>query len=318
MRQQTPVSRVLPFSFNYQGNHPAGIWLMHALQKHHFHLNPPLFTDALPVFYALDHSFLKALGEPVLSFPLEWCEQSFRGQVIYSRQALDWIVTDSLSIEMECLDIQRFMHHINEAFKHYIPPEIPTSDQTQPLSLVWKLLDAAPANKASEVDRWCVSGELQGAFASYGILHNYVSDVVKGYFCYRPATQTTFFTVEIIAQNPEQAREKLLENYPFMASFMKCGVDSNVLSLDKFKSAAIFWPKISFQGTQITIVSQRSDIRPMSLMLEGYCWGIMAHLFCFLNARYTSPEAVFQRLQHFDQKVRRVLSPFSKAKDFHC
>ena len=212
---------------------------MQMLQKHQFHLSPLLFWEPAPLFYALDQSFLKALGEPVLSFPLEWCEQTLTGQVTYSEQYQDWLIVETSPLAIDCLDLPAFSQHLSKIFNHYRAPDIPQPDQTQPLSLVWEWLDVAPEQNAPDIDFWCVSGELAGAFASYGVLQKYASDTVSAFFCYRPATHTTFFTAEIKALNPQQAREIMLESYSFMTSLTQHEVNSRLLFLKKIKSTTI-------------------------------------------------------------------------------
>ncbi len=308
MRQQTQVSRVLPFSFDYQGAHPAGVWLAHALQKHSFHVATPSRFPHDPLIYALDQSFLSDLAEPMLLFPLEWCEQSLTGHVTYSG-GFDAQIVDSSTIAMACLDLEKMREHVSLAFESYVAPSLPRQEETQPLSLVWEWHDALD-EKAPDGQRWCVSGELPVACTAFGILQTHTSENVTVHFCYRPGTQSTGFTAEVLAEDSAQAVNSLLENDVFSEVLAKSGVINEDWLQQRIKRATLIWPKIAWEGTRILLTSQKPDLRPASLKVEGYCWGLMIHLFYYLNMRYSSPEAVFYRLQNFDQKMRGVLSPF--------
>lgn len=309
MRQQTQVSRVLPFSFEYQGAHPAGVWLAHALQKHCFHVATPPKSPHYPLIYALDQSFLSDLAEPTLLFPLEWCEQSLTGHVTYSGSSEAQIV-DSSTIAVACLDLEKLSEYVLLAFESYVAPSLPCLEETQPLSLVWEWRETVLDVKAPGGQRWCVSGELPVACTAFGVLQTHTSESVTIHFCYRPGTQTTAFTAEVLAEDSAQAVKKLLENDVFSEALAKSGVINEDWLQQRIKRATLIWPEISWEGTRILIASQKPDLRPASLKIEGYCWGLMTHLFYYLNMRYSSPEAVFYRLQNFDQKMRGVLSPF--------
>jgi hypothetical protein len=310
MRQQTPLSRVLPFSFDYQGEHPAGLWLLYALQKHSFHLVPPVIFSEPLGFYAVDQSFLGALSEPGVQFPLEWCAQSLKGQLTYSGSGADAKLVDTSAVAIDCLDIPTFCKHLSTSFESYVAPATPDLKDTQPLPFAWEWQDAVPETRTPGPRPWCISGELPGVEASFGVLQTYCTANVTAYFCYRPETQTTRFTVEILAENSGDAVKSMVKQSALLSILATSGVIHEDWLQQNLKSATLFWPTISWDGARLLIRSQKPDLRPASLKIEGYCWGLMAHLFCYLNTRYSSPELVFQRLQHFDQKMHGVLSSF--------
>lgn len=311
MRQQTPASRVTPFSFNYQGEHPAGLWLTHALHRRCFHLSPPTISQSCAsVFYPLDQSWLKDFAEPTVRFPIEWREQALTGLVHYARNDARVHLLDAFPVAVECLDIARLRAHVRKAFFGYVPPEVPLSEETQILSLVWEWKEA-DIHGGTQRQRWSVSGELPGGLAAYGVLQSYCSTDLLLYYCYRPETQTTAFTADICAEDPVQAVKCLLQEEAFTAAVAKSSLIDALWLQQNMTSASPTWPEMSWDGQTIKIVSQRPDLRPASLKIEGYCWGLMAHLLGYLNTRYSSCDAVFQRLQHFDQKMRGALSPFA-------
>ena len=118
-------SRAKPFSFEYVGVHPAGRWLMGALQRHHHAVE----VNAVPrnalaevaphmenVPYLVNDLPWRQLGEPVVYWPFEWQEQRMQACVTASLQDQSLLIHQSQPLQLMQLDYPCMISSITRAF----------------------------------------------------------------------------------------------------------------------------------------------------------------------------------------------------------
>lgn len=314
-------SRAKPFSFEYVGVHPAGRWLMGALQRHHHAVEVNAvpcnaLAEVVPhmenVPYLVSDSPWRQLGEPVVYWPFEWQEQRMQACVTASLQDQSLLIQQSQPLQLMQLDYPGMISGLSQAWQ--APPITSLDDtpaDTQPLRLRWSW---HPSPAEPSPTRYIFSVHLERALTPWGVMQHLEGDACFATLIHHPQTCGTHVSVAVQAQSLTAARAQLCQD----ALLTYLWAD-DVQSKNKFLKTLAHtvveptqwrWPTITRSGDEITICSERPQPTLASAYLEGVCWGLVAHLLSFLNTRYSTPEQVFDRLEAVEQKMRRVFAPF--------
>ena len=324
-------SRAKPFSFEYVGVHPAGLWLMRALQRHHHSvkvnttLSHALASDATQMEnapYLVNDLPWRQLGESVVYWPFEWQEQRVQACVTASLQAQGLLIHQSQPLQLMQLDYQRLTSHLYQALQvpsaiAWINTHAETGVDTeadpdlQPLCLRWSW-HPPPAESLQKI--YVFSAHLQRALTPWGVMHHLEGDACLATLIHHPQTCGTQISLAVKAQSLMAARAQLrqdsLLNHLWAGDVQSKKDFLKTFEQVDFEPTAWRWPEINRVGHEITICSELPQSTLASAYLEGVCWGLVAHLLRFLNTRYSTPEEVFDRLKDVDQKMRRVFAPF--------
>ena len=305
----------LPFEINYSGEHPAALWLMTQLQQRYVKVNLMQKSECwsvsdVNVSYGVSQPFYSVLGEKPLYWPFEWCTQMIDGKVKYALSELQVVLSESECFQASFLDLHgmttELIQKLKSAPTHFLPKE------TQPLSIVWKMNDSSVESS----ETWCVQGVLSVDLIPSGLLWECSAKNSRWFLRY--VDGQCGFSGEVRAYSKQEALNTAKNELPiFFFGFDKCKIqkkmDKIVLDVSPLET---FWPKITQIENTLTIVIPQPDGTELSWLREGYCWWLMKQLLYFLDSRHSSPEQVFTRLQHLEQKMRHVLTPFLRKHRF--
>lgn len=315
MRQTAQASSLLQASFDYQGHHPAGLWLRAALSRQGYHVTPLSACGARPTIYGVDQQAFKTLDEPFVQWPFASCLQRVQANVQYgldrsssSADLPQWVIAEAEPQDWVLLDgaeMAQGAAHIVGAEKS---AEAVFAAALR-LNWSWQPLPAIVADPAV-AHYFCVSGTLSTVMAYYGVSQSFVSDGVQWHFVANPLDAGSYFTVAVWADSLESAQQQLGQQHPFSPAVFQELCATGAFDAHHWYDGTLRWPQWTFQNDTLQLVSQWPDLRPESLRLEGLNWGVMAHLFAFLTTRYSTPEQSFERVQNFLQKMQQVFKTF--------
>lgn len=318
MRQRTKASSVPRPSFDYQGQHPAGLWLRSALRCQSYAVTPLQHGGTLPLFYGVNQGVFRALHEPLLQWPLESLLQTLNADVCYtqdlsgkgaaSNPSPSWLMTESTPRNWDLLDVGSIL-------KSAMTAQASTAAREVSLCLHWDWQRPRLGHSQTEEQRgsaryWCVSGTVPESMACYGVSQSFICDGVQWYFVANPLDFGSYFTVAVWALTPQEARAQLSHCHPFEDRVFQTLIGQGLFEAEHWYDGELSWPQWQLTAQGLSVQTQWPDLRPESLRLEGVNWGLMAHLFSFLIPRYSTPEQVFERLQNFQQKIESVLKVF--------
>lgn len=315
MRQTTQASSLIQASFDYQGHHPAGLWLRAALSRQGYHVTPLGACEACPPIYGVDQQVFKTLGEPLVQWPFASRLQTVQANVqsgldydVPSVAAPEWGIVDAEPRDWVLLDGVEMAQGASQVVGTEASAETVFAAVLR-LNWSWQKPPTVVADPV-QPHYFCVSGTLPVVMAAYGVSQSFVSDGVQWHFVANPMAAGCHFTVAVWAHSLQAAQQQLCQKPPFSSSVFQDLCVAGVFDTHHWYDGTLSWPRLTFQNETLHLVSQWPDLRPESLRLEGLNWGLMAHLFSFLNSRYSTPEQAFERVQKFLQKMQRVFKAF--------
>ena len=208
-------SRAKPFSFEYVGVHPAGRWLMGALQRHHHAVE----VNAVPrnalaevaphmenVPYLVNDLPWRQLGEPVVYWPFEWQEQRMQACVTASLQDQSLLIHQSQPLQLMQLDYPCMISGLSQALQG---PSVMAWEDTQPLRLRWSW---HPSSAEPSPTRYIFSVHLERALTPWGVMQHLEGDACFATLIHHPQTCGTYVSVAVQAQSLTAAREQLRQD----------------------------------------------------------------------------------------------------------